>query len=111
MKALAAFGFISPQFTIHAFTVGAIGVLTLGMMARVSLGHTGRPLKAAAATAVAFALINLAALLRGVLPAFLPQMLLDFVVLSGVLWISAFLIFIVIYVPILTAPRINGRPG
>lgn len=111
MKALAAFGFISPQFTIHAFTVGAIGVLTLGMMARVSLGHTGRPLQAAAATAVAFALINLAALVRGVLPVFLPQKLLDFVAFSGALWISAFLIFMVIYAPILTAPRINGRPG
>lgn len=111
MKALAAFGFIAPQFTVHAFTVGAIGVLTLGMMARVSLGHTGRPLKTAAATAVAFALINLAALLRGVLPVFLPQMLLDFVVFSGAFWISAFLIFIVIYVPILTAPRIDGRPS
>lgn len=111
LKALAAFGFISPQFTIHAFTVGAIGVLTLGMMARVSLGHTGRPLKATAATTVAFVLINLAALLRGLLPVFLPQMLLDFVELSGALWIGAFLIFIVVYVPILTAPRIDGRPG
>jgi uncharacterized protein involved in response to NO len=111
LKALAAFGFVSPQFTIHAFTVGAIGVLTLGMMARVSLGHTGRPLKAAAATAVAFVLINLAALLRGLLPVFFPQMLLDFVELSGALWIGAFLIFIVVYAPILTAPRIDGRPG
>jgi uncharacterized protein involved in response to NO len=111
LKALAAFGFISPQFTIHAFTVGAIGVLTLGMMARVSLGHTGRPLKAAAATAVAFVLINLAALLRGLLPVLLPQMLLEFVAFSGALWISAFLIFIVVYAPILTAPRIDGRPG
>jgi uncharacterized protein involved in response to NO len=111
LKALAAFGFISPQFTIHAFTVGAIGVLTLGMMARVSLGHTGRPLKAASATALAFVLINLAALLRGLLPVFFPQMFLNLVAFSGALWISAFLIFMVVYVPILTAPRINGRSG
>jgi uncharacterized protein involved in response to NO len=111
LKALAAFGVISPQLTTHAFTVGAIGVLTLGMMARVSLGHTGRPLKAAPATAVAFVLINLAAVLRGLLSVFFPEMLLDFVALSGALWISAFLIFTVVYVPILTAPRIDGRPG
>ena len=54
VKALGAADLIASQFTIHAFTVGGIGVLTLGMMARVSLGHTGRPLKVSAAMALAF---------------------------------------------------------
>jgi uncharacterized protein involved in response to NO len=111
LKALASFSLTAPQFTVHAFTVGAIGVLTLGMMARVSLGHTARPLTASPALAIAFALINLAALTRGVLPAFFPHKLLDLVALSGALWITAFLIFAVAYTPILIRPRVDGRLG
>jgi uncharacterized protein involved in response to NO len=111
LVAAAALRLIPPQFTIHAFTVGAIGVLTLGMMARVALGHTGRPLKVGPAMAVAFALINLAALLRGLLPILNPQRFSEFVLVGGTLWSAAFAIFIVIYTPILSQPRSDGRPG
>jgi uncharacterized protein involved in response to NO len=111
LKALAAIGLISPQFIVHAFTVGGIGVLTLGMMARVSLGHTGRPLKVSTLVALAFVLINLAAVLRGILLIIFPQWLPQFVVVSGSLWVAAFALFFVIYAPILTQPRIDGRPG
>jgi uncharacterized protein involved in response to NO len=111
LKALAAAGIVPEHFTFHAFTVGAIGVLTLGMMARVSLGHTGRLLKAAASMAVAFALLNLAAVVRGVLPLLFPQSLTQFVALSGTLWVAAFMMFIFVYAPILLRPRIDGKPG
>ncbi len=111
LKALAAVGLITPQFIVHAFTVGGIGVLTLGMMARVSLGHTGRPLKAATPVAFAFILINVAAVIRGILPIIFPQWLPHLVALSGSLWVAAFAIFFWIYFPILTQPRIDGRPG
>ena len=85
--------------------------MTLGMMARVSLGHTGRPLEAAPPVALAFVLINLAAVLRGILPIIFPQWLPRLVALSGGLWVAAFALFFVIYAPILTRPRIDGRPG
>ncbi len=111
LKALGALGAVAPEYTIHAFTVGGIGVLTLGMMARVSLGHTARPLEAAAPAALAFVLVNLAALFRGVLPIVAPQFFSQLVALSGVFWIVAFLIFLAVYAPILTGPRIDGRPG
>jgi uncharacterized protein involved in response to NO len=111
MKAAASFGLIPAQFTIHAFTVGGIGVLTLGMMARVSLGHTARPLKVGLSMAVAFALLNLAAIFRGVLPAFLPLWFSQLILLSGLLWIAAFLVFVIVYTPILTQPRIDGQLG
>jgi uncharacterized protein involved in response to NO len=111
LKAAADFGMISPQFTIHAFTVGGIGVLTVGMMARVSLGHTARPLRVGPSMVVAFILLNLAAFGRGVLPIFFPPWFPQLIVASGVLWIAAFLIFSVIYTPILTQPRIDRRPG
>jgi uncharacterized protein involved in response to NO len=111
LKAAIALGFIPPQFTIHVFTVGGIGVLTLGMMARVSLGHTGRPLKVGAALTSAFALMNLAAVIRGLLPPFFPQIFSQLIVASGAFWIAAFAIFIMVYTPILTQPRVDGRPG
>ena len=111
LKTLAAVGWVPPQLTIHAFTVGGIGVLTLGMMARVSLGHTGRPLKASRSMALAFILINLAAVARGIAPIFLLNWLPQLVALSGGLWILSFAIFLEVYVPILISPRIDGRPG
>jgi uncharacterized protein involved in response to NO len=111
LKVGAALGAVPPQFTIHAFTVGGIGVLTLGMMARVALGHTGRSLSIGPAMIAAFAFGNLAAVARGLLPILHPQWFSQLIIASGALWIAAFLIFVVIYTPILTQPRIDGRPG
>jgi uncharacterized protein involved in response to NO len=111
LKVGAALGLVPPQYTIHAFTVGGIGVLTLGMMARVALGHTGRPLKVGPAMAVAFGLVNLSGITRGLLPILTPQWFSQLIIASGALWIAAFLTFVVIYTPILTQPRIDGRPG
>src|SRR5687768_8073772 len=111
LKAAASLGLVAAQFTIHAFTVGGIGVLTIGMMARVSLGHTARPLKVTSSIAVAFALLNIAAVLRGLLPSIFPLWFSQLVILSGMLWIAAFLIFVFVYAPILTQPRIDGQPG
>jgi len=111
LKAGVGLGLVPPQFTIHAFTVGAIGVLTIGMMARVSLGHTGRPLNIGTAMTVAFGLLNLAALARGLLPIFFPLWFPQLIIASGALWIAAFVIFVIIYSPILAQPRIDGRPG
>jgi len=111
LKAGIAVGVVPPQFTTHAFTVGGIGVLTIDMMARVSLGHPARALTIGSAMAVAFGLVNLAALARGLLPIFQPQWFSQLIIASGVLWVAAFVIFVVIYAPILTQPRIDGRPG
>jgi uncharacterized protein involved in response to NO len=111
LKAAASLGLVAAQFTIHAFTVGGIGVLTIGMMARVSLGHTARPLKVTSSIAVAFALLNIAAVLRGLLPSIFPLWFSQLVILSGMLWIAAFLIFVIVYAPILTQPRIDGQSG
>ncbi|MBI4527799.1 MAG: NnrS family protein [Deltaproteobacteria bacterium] len=111
LKAFAAASLVGLQYTIHAFSVGGIGVLTLGMMARVSLGHTGRPLKVANSITFAFAIINIAAVARGIFPIALPGMLPNLVALSGGLWIVSFLIFLWVYTPILTSPRVDGQPG
>ena len=111
LKAAASLGLIAAQFTVHAFTVGGIGVLTIGMMARVSLGHTARPLRVGSSMAVAFALVNLAAVLRGLLPSIFPLWFSQLMILSGVLWVASFLVFVIVYAPILTQPRIDGQRG
>ncbi len=111
LKAGSAWGVVPPQFTLHAFAVGSIGVLTLGMMARVSLGHTARPLKVGAGMVFAFGAVNLAAVTRGLLPILYPHWFSQLVILSGVLWLAAFAIFVAVYAPILMHPRLDGRSG
>ncbi|MGZ8426097.1 MAG: NnrS family protein [Candidatus Binatia bacterium] len=111
LKAGSGLAVIPPQFTLHAFSLGAIGVLTMGMMARVSLGHTGRPLKVGPGMASAFAAVNLAAVTRGLLPILHPHWFSQLVILSGGLWLVGYAIFIVVYVPILLRPRLDGKPG
>lgn len=111
LHALAALGLFMPSAATHAFTVGAIGVLTLGMMSRVALGHTGRPMRSALAIDVAFVLINLAAMVRVVLTDLWPAGHGTWLNLSGLLWIAAFALFVVVYAPILTRPRSDGKPG
>ena len=96
---------------LHAFTVGGIGVLTLGMMARVALGHTGRMLESAPLMTVSFVAMNLAALIRVGVPLFFPDVHFQAMVLAGLLWIAAFGLFVLIYMPILLRPRIDGKPG
>ncbi|MFN8642492.1 MAG: NnrS family protein [Candidatus Binatia bacterium] len=111
LKAAVAAGLLIPMVGLHALTVGAIGVLTLGMMARVALGHTGRPLRASAPTAVAFALVNAAAAARALVAAALPAWYAETVLAAGVLWLAAFAIFVADYAAILVRPRIDGQPG
>ena len=111
LKAGAGLGAVPPQFAVHAFTVGGIGVLTLGMMARVALGHTGRPLKPAPAMVAAFVLLNISGVLRGLLPIASPQWFSQLIAAGGVLWVLAFIIFVVVYAPVLAQPRIDGHPG
>ena len=94
----------------HAFTIGGIGVLTLGMMARTARGHTGRPIEASRLMTAAFAIINLAALVRVFGPMAAPE-LHPVIGAAGVLWALAFLLYLIEYAPILAGPRIDGRPG
>ncbi|MCU0936292.1 MAG: NnrS family protein, partial [Gammaproteobacteria bacterium] len=95
----------------HALTVGGIGVVTLGMMARVSLGHTGRPLEPARWVAASFLVLNLAAVLRVFGPLLAPERYALWVELSAGLWVLTFLAFLAHYAPILVRPRPDGQPG
>jgi len=100
---------ILPGFAAtHSFTVGGIGVITLGMMARVSQGHTGRIIIAVKPTIIAFVLINIAAVARVILPLLIPEQTLIWIQISSGLWMGAFGLFLYVYYPILIAPRYRG---
>lgn len=111
LTALVAYHVAPASLALHAFTVGGIGVLTLGMMARVALGHTGRALKVSNAIALAFALINLAAVIRVLLPMALPAWYPALVYGSTLCWLVAFALFVFVYQPILSSARIDGQEG
>jgi uncharacterized protein involved in response to NO len=111
MRAAGASGLIAPNVALHALTIGAIGVLTLGMMSRVTLGHTGRDMRAPATVTVGFVLLNLAALARGIAPALWPDRYLFFVHAAAGLWILAFALFLVAHAAMLWRPRVDGQPG
>lgn len=111
LSALASFGILNPLTALHGYTSGAIGVLTLGMMARVALGHTGRNLEVHRPMAIAFALVNLAALARILPYALDSERLIFWLNGSALLWIAGFAIFTAIYAPILIKSRVDGRPG
>ncbi len=111
LTALAAYSLVLPSLALHAFTLGGVGVLTLGMMARVSLGHTGRALKASNAISIAFVLINVAALFRVLLPIAMPSWYGNLIYLSTLSWLAAFSLFVFVYAPLLTQARIDGQDG
>ena len=112
LKASAILLGTSPFLALHAFAYGGIGMVTTGMMARVSLGHTGNnvfdPPKI---LNIIFALLFLGAFVRVILPLFMGQFYLHLIGLSQVLWIAAFLIFFIRYAPMLIKARADGRFG
>jgi uncharacterized protein involved in response to NO len=96
---------------MHALTVGAAAAMILAVMSRASLGHTGRTLVASGSMACAYLLLGLAALARVAGPVLPGANYLWTVLVSGLLWLAAFTLFLIVYTPILFRPRADGRPG
>lgn len=96
-------GVFVPAAGLHAFGVGAIGSMTLAVMTRATLGHTGRELHAGSGTCTIYVFVALAALVR-VAAAFLPDMsvLVD---TSAALWALAFLGYVAIFGAMLVKPK------
>lgn len=89
---------------LHALTAGAFGVMTLAVMTRASLGHTGQPLTATPRISTIYLLVNLGAACRVAAP-FAPEHYLSLVTLSATLWSGAFTWFVIVYTPLLLRPR------
>lgn len=100
LLAFAAFGTIPASAGIHAWTAGATGTMTLAVMTRASLGHTGRALTASRAVQVIYLAVIVSALLR-ILSPLLPEWYRILLTASGLSWSVAFLGFAFVYGPIL----------
>jgi uncharacterized protein involved in response to NO len=102
---------VSLSVSIHALTAGAMSALILAMIARVSLGHTGRALKIHHSMTVAFSFILGAALIR-ITSGLWPALFSNYgSLIAGGCWIIAYSIYLINYSKILTSARPDGRPG
>ncbi len=99
--------YLPPTTPLHALTVGAIGTMTLAVMTRASLGHTGRQLAAGPGTTTIYSLVTLAAGLRLLAPLAGANYLVA-LGLAAAAWSGAFGLFVVLYVRPLTTPRVTG---
>jgi uncharacterized protein involved in response to NO len=112
LKAAVVFFGISPFLPLHAFAYGGIGMITVGMMARVTLGHTGRNVFDPPPVLFwIFTALLAGSTFRVLLPLLDPGRYLAWTGISQVLWIGAFAAFLVIYLPMLTRARVDGQPG
>jgi uncharacterized protein involved in response to NO len=104
---ISALGLIPFSIALHAFTAGGIGSMTLGMMCRVTLGHTGRTKVATTLTKLSFYLLQCAIVIRvfGMLIA--PDYSIEWIVSSSTLWVLSFTLYILIYSPMLFKPDLD----
>jgi uncharacterized protein involved in response to NO len=100
LAGLAALGLVHPSAGLHAWMVGAAGSMTLAVMTRASLGHTGRELVAGLGTQVIYAAIVMAACAR-VTGALVPGWTFALLHVAALAWIAAFGGFAVLYAPVL----------
>jgi len=109
LQACAAFGLIPATLALHMFALGGIGLITISMMVRVSLGHTGRDVQAPPAIVklvLALAMASLVA--RVLLPLLLPSSYVALVTAAQLLWIGCFASLTCLLAPMLIGPRADG---
>ncbi len=112
LRFLTVFFDVSVYLSLHAFAYGGVGLMTIGMMSRVSLGHTGRSIASPPGPLIwVFGVLFSGAVVRVFLPLLSPSHYVLWIGISQALWITSFLIFTVIYAPVLLRPRIDGRSG
>ena len=94
---------------LHALTAGAIGTMTLAVMTRATLGHSGRPLVAGSGTRAIYLLVTLAAIVRLAAPLAGAQFLV-LTWVAGAAWSGAFGLFALLYGRLLMGPRQQTGP-
>jgi uncharacterized protein involved in response to NO len=111
LRALSAWDFVASPLAVHALTIGTIGGMTMGMMTRTARGHSGRPLIADRFEVACYVLIQLAAVIRVFGGMALPDFYRATVVASGLCWSAGFALYAIRCWPMLTRPRLDGKPG
>ena len=95
---------------LHALTAGAMGTMTLAVMSRAILGHTGRELTAGPGLVAAYLLITVAVAGR-VASAVLDDFHTPLLWLAAVSWVGAFVAFLSVCGPMVVRRRSDGKPG
>ena len=98
---------VSPTAALHALTVGAMGTMTLAVMSRAILGHTGRPLTAGPGLTAVYLLVTVAALAR-VFATLWSDSGAALLTIAAVAWVAAFAIFLTVCGPMLLTRRVDG---
>jgi uncharacterized protein involved in response to NO len=112
LSAFSAIFNLPNMIAIHAFSIGGIGIVTLSMMARVTLGHTGRSVhNPSRSVTLLLAIIIAAAIIRVILPLIAAHYYAVWVLIAQLLWIAAFFIFVIVHWSMLTQPRVDGQSG
>lgn len=106
---LSALNIIPLSIVLHTLTAGAIGSMTIGMMCRVSLGHTGRNLVANKLTVLMFVVMQVAIIIRIAFSLLLPEHISFWIISSACLWSFCFGLFALTYASILWQPRPDGK--
>jgi uncharacterized protein involved in response to NO len=112
LKALSYWGTVNPMLAIHAFAYGGIGMITLGMMTRVALGHTGRDVfNPPRLLWSLFLLLFIGAVVRVVMPMLTSGSYAMWIWYAQWLWMAAFSGFVLVYAPMLVKGRVDGKYG
>ena len=95
---------VADMAAVHVLSAGAIGTISIALIARAGLAHHGRAPVAGPIMAAAYGLVSLAAILRlGAL--FVPGRFVALVIASGAVWAFGFVVFLAGYLPMLIEPR------
>lgn len=111
LMAAWAIGWLPAQLAVHAFGLGVIGGLVIGMITRTALGHTGRMLVAGTGEVWMYLLVHAAVAVRVLGPLVAPGQYLASLVLASALWSAGFVLYLVVYGPRLIRARVDGREG
>jgi uncharacterized protein involved in response to NO len=111
LLALAAMQVVSTSAAFHAFTVGSMGGLIIGMITRTALGHTGRRLHAGLAETAMYILAQAGALARLHAALWMGETRPAALMASALCWSAAFGLYVMVYGPYLMRARIDGKEG
>ena len=103
----AALDLVAPAAGIHAWAGGAVGTMTLAVMTRASLGHTGQPLHASLVTQAIYAAVAASAIAR-IVAALVPVVTMELLHAAAGLWVAAFLCFGIVYGRILVSAPLRS---
>jgi uncharacterized protein involved in response to NO len=92
---------------LHAWTTGAMGTMTLAVMTRATLGHTGRDVLSTPSTTIIYGAMLLAALARVAAP-LAPAIYYEALLVAGLAWLLSFGIFLLVYAPMLVGAKQNS---